>query len=464
MTQDTNRMLKEISDLTKNMDGLFRELKENAANSKETNTSIRELAKGISDNKKQITDPEALFKGFTESFMKSFQDQNRDIVNTLTKSLGDSVTQFANNIPNQIAQVKSGTPLDYGSLLGGNTIGSIVSNAASKIPGLKKGGKVKKGGLVVVGEDGPEMVELAAGDTVVSGQALQDKINSTPVIDEEARRKREEQEAAIEASLVSKSGASVVSDEADLMDKKLRSAVAELIPNDADLRSKFLSYAKDDLDKDEWKEFIEDRDYLKEEIDYFKEYVLGRETMTLEDIQKLSKPVTAEEMSSIDQKIEARNQETTASLSEKVVVPESVQPKEETRSIKEEASAVLNKAEEKLNFSNVSSNLLGGKNASLYKALGFAPPAKESESSKSGQSESTASTPAEAKNGDTSRTTPSSTQPTSIESSMEKMISSVDNKKELNDIKGLLASIYSILRGPLSVNRDEPYRPYSNQF
>ncbi len=71
-----------------------------------------------------------------------------------------------------IANVKAGEKLDLGSIIGGGNTDGLIKGIASKIPGLKKGGIFKKGGLSVVGEDGPELLVGNAGEQIVSNENL----------------------------------------------------------------------------------------------------------------------------------------------------------------------------------------------------------------------------------------------------------------------------------------------------
>ena len=266
-------MLKEMSDLTRNMDGLFRELKESNANLKKIGESVGDVAEDISKKDGDQKDKtEDIFRGFTESIIKSLDNNNNDIVSTLSKSLNDSVNQFAKSIPGQIASVKSNVPIDYASLIGGNGIKNMVSGIASKIPGLKTGGESSKSGLAVVGEEGPELVSLNVGDQVVSNEKLESVVSGgNPSLDaltqqiSDSEKARNERQASIEEAILQGSNTERERESQIPLAKQ-----ATKLITDESLRSQFLDYARTELDRKDRDELSSDEDYFMSEFDYWK--------------------------------------------------------------------------------------------------------------------------------------------------------------------------------------------------
>ena len=111
MANDTGKLLKEISNLSSNMDVLFQELKESTKINIEASKGLKDLAGSIKNGMKPGgEDLNQTFKSFTESFTKTFSDQNSKLVSSLTdkitQSFSGSVSDFLSNVPNQIEQVK----------------------------------------------------------------------------------------------------------------------------------------------------------------------------------------------------------------------------------------------------------------------------------------------------------------------------------------------------------------------
>lgn len=476
MANDTGKLLKEISNLSSNMDILFQELKESAKTNIEASKDLKEIAVNIKgSNSSGGEDIKQTFKNFTDSFTKTFSEQNGKLVSSLTdkitQTFSGSVSDFLSDVPNQIAQVKSGNMPDFKSLLGGDTLEGILKKTSLKVPGLAEGGTVEKNGIAVVGEKGPELDELKAGDFV----------------------KNNAEDALMDSLLTSKSGSKIRESDSDIGTFiKLKRAVKELEPNEPDsFVSGFMKYAQTQLEPSELPEFLSDLDYLKDELIYYKDQVKDRETFTLEDVNKLSKPVSREEID----KAQSPPAVTVEASSPKLEEVVTAQPKMESSPI---APVQVEKKPvdltQKIGGNNSSASplemlnqkLLANASPAAQKAIEAAKAAslvKEQTTLKESQPVS-AQTPAVTKQ-ETPKESPqnlvqkalSQAQDLKSKASTVSKTSQSDgstgtnstnmqplNAKDLSEIKTLLAAIYGALKSPLTISNDFPFRPNSNTF
>jgi hypothetical protein len=469
MANDTGKLLKEISSLSSNMDILFQELKEQSKTNLEASKGLKDLATSLKDSNKGGGNVEQTFKSFTESFSKTFSDQNNKLISSLTEkmtqSFTGSVSDFLSNVPNQIAQVKSGNSPDFKNLLGGDTIKGLVGKASQKIPGLADGGTVEKNGLAVVGEKGPELVELKAGSTV----------------------KTSAEDALMDSLLTSKSGVGVTDSDYDVETfMKLRKAVKELSPTEPDsFVSAFIKYAQTELDPSELPEFLSDPDYLKDELSYFNdsdareryEYKDYGTPINTQEIKKVQPPAVTVEAST--PKLEEVVTSSPAPTPEKPAEQVKAAPtlKDLTSSNLSAASALesykqqlLSKLPEDKRKELEAS--VEAKKASLVKEQNTLKE-KAPEQKPSTPSPTPAPTPTPAKVEEPSKT-PSSDLKSQIASQFNDVKTQMSQAtgmggagiptKDLNEIKALLASIYGALKAPLTVSSDFPFRPNSNNF
>lgn len=433
---DSNKLLKELSNLSSNFDSLYQELKAstqaNTDSSNEVKNLIAEVKKG---NSLGDGDLKGVFEGFTKSLSKTIADQNDQILNGLTdkisQSFSGSVSNFLGNVPQQIAQVKAGNMPDFKSILGGNSIKGIVSNAASRIPGLADGGTVESSGIAVVGEKGPELVELKSGDKVRTKEE-----QLMEMLLEEERAKNEK------LGRVRRTGPT---------EEEVEAYRQELLAEDP--------------------EFYSDPAELQEELDYFKSeqgYELEtRETFSPADLKKLIEPVTTKETSVVKsaQEIkEAKEVKETPALKEEDKKGKSVK-------FEDFLSGVTSKAKEKLDEAkargkaNLQSSVAELKeknpiNQVKSDAEKIKSQIQENIASIKGMSGNSTSKPVEQKA--TAVKEPKKTRG-SVSSSNASGDSSMSSS-DIKEMKGLLASIYQALRSPLTIANDVPFRPNSNNF
>jgi hypothetical protein len=463
MANDTGKLLKEMSNLSSNMDVLFQELKESTKNNLEASKGLKDLAGSIKNSLKPGgEDLNQTFKSFTDSFTKTFSDQNSKLVSSLTdkitQSFSGSVSDFLSNVPTQIAQVKSGNVPDFKSLLGGDTIKGLLGKASQKIPGLADGGTVEKNGLAVVGERGPELVELKAGSNVSKAK------------DEAGPSGRQ------------------------IWRNRIENALSKITTNDS-LIQEFKEYAIKNLGNIDREEFLRDPDYLRDEFDYFKEKRDG-ETFTVEDVNKLSKPVdnTVDKNATVESQIKG----------DMLVSPQSVQKNPDTLAELQSSKENMNKvgSEESGNTINKikSNEMLAGGITSLTDKLKEkleAAKAKQNPDSAAGKIVNTVSGLAEKaltvkpnvevlkekalenaqelKDSTGSSATDMKTSPTVSSTKVNSKLSTDSNTssqttgtgfndKDIKEMKSLLAAIYQTLKSPLTVVNDVPFRPSSNNF
>lgn len=473
MANDTGKLLKEISSLSSNMDILFQELKEQNKNNAETSKGLKDLSTSIKES--NTTSPgEQTFKNFTESFSKTFAEQNNKLISSLsekiTQSFTGSVSDFLSNVPNQIAQVKAGNSPDFKSLLGGNTIKNLVKTSSSKIPGLAEGGTVEKNGIAVVGEKGPELVQLSAKSSIMDNDAYEDAEN-----------------ALLNAK---------VSKDSDLL-QKVQDAMktiygAEGVDKgfDAQPVDKFVSWLNSEYSKDELSEIKSDPDLILDEYSVYKDFVREQKMMeaSKKAFEERQKEVAALKE---DAKKEASVETSMPSLTEKtdistapVPAPAQVEPAKPTASLAEKTASNLSTASsleamrQKLlsglpedKKKAIEANIPSAKNALVKETTTLKE--KSSETKPSATPTKTEETPKksseELKTQLTTQVKDLGGQIASANQKKEQMTSQMNqqpgiNPKDLSDIKTLLASIYGALKSPLTVSSDFPFRPNSNNF
>lgn len=160
MAQDTSNILKELSALSTNMDSLVRELKEQNKIISENNKSTNQLVSEIKEEKKQQITKTSEEKVDAKMFEKLVSSFSKNIQNTLEKQLGGSLGNLTKNLFKPAEVKPNVSNLDLAKILGLN-----------KLPKLKDGGEIKKEGIALVGEEGPEIVKLKRDQKVISKQS-----------------------------------------------------------------------------------------------------------------------------------------------------------------------------------------------------------------------------------------------------------------------------------------------------
>jgi hypothetical protein len=488
MAQDSATILKELSVLSSNMDALVRELKEQNKTTAENTKGINDLVTQIKENpisKTQKTvdqkeSPTKLFENLVSSFSKEISKSNEILQKNLDKQMGSSLKDLAKNVFKP-AEVKPNPNLDFFKALG-----------LDKLPQLKDGGQIQKDGGAIVGERGPELVDLKKDQRVISNQdfLLQEELKE--MAEKEAKKNQAQQNTSdlvtgsqnLTDSVTNSFGAKVSKKEIDgYRDRMLR--------EDADYYEEYPDELESDI-----KSFIEN---YREPYDFSK--FLNSKLENQEQLKSIKEqPVAnpAEELSRGDKRKKDREEKKA----------EKEKDREEKKAKKEKLESVVTPTKPKLLESLKSkgkefgSNLkqsISSKVESAKQTLsGKIPPdelemyasvsqqmqklSKDMSESMEMKKETPALKKAEGeKSKPKSTPAPSLPQQQAIESITPKVAETQaspskiqENKKEkketsetlphqeIKEIKALLAGIYKALSGPLRIANDTPFRPNSN--
>ena len=462
---DTSKILKELSNLTLNLDVLAKELKEANGLTKDTNKELSSLAKEKKDSapKEKVTEKagdEKSFKNFSESIINAFTKQNQSLVGTLEKSLKGGFPDISKaeikpaGVENQ-AQTKPG--------LVTKDLISAVAGRLANIPKLQDGGKIDAGGVALVGEKGPELVELQKGNVVNS----QDKIAELLKMEMDDLKKSKETPASVESNKGQE--ASKIVNGGPKLDESVTNSFGVKVP-----KSEIDAYRKEIYD--EFKtDFDEDPSLLEDEM---KQFIEGyRETMSVSDIQKLSEKTQPKEIKKSEEELQKSKTGKPEKEKSKLKDFLSSNPlqnlKEEglklAEKFKPKHEQLLDKGIKSENplSQNVSAKDIQALTERLKQGSNLN---KETQTLKTGQKSSP--TPA-ATSENISATSPveknagvkpdiQTTKPEKVTQATSS--SSVMTEQDIKEIKGLLAGIYKSINGPLSIASDRPYRPNSNTF
>lgn len=144
---------KYLTDMSRNMDSMFSEIKnidrrltsfDSAINSIREDISGENIAESISKKIAEPPNKDEVDSGKIASDVSSMI--NSSFEEAISKSVSNAAAKSFSAIGDKIS-----SSLDF-------SIDSIMGDL--KIPGLRKGGIVKKGGSALVGEDGPELLNL----------------------------------------------------------------------------------------------------------------------------------------------------------------------------------------------------------------------------------------------------------------------------------------------------------------
>lgn len=273
----------------------------------------------------------------------------------------------------------------------------------------------------------------------------------------------------------------IVSEEKDPLLKQISDSVSSLT-QDQNLASQFLEYVKQ-LESSEREGLAEEPAYLKDELDRFRLSNGKPDNFSLESLQGLANPIpkpTTPETS----KDSAFVGESKDFLESKTPISDTQEPKpggesvsrvekiidrisESVPNMKESIEGFKDKGKEAI--SRVLDRVeLKKETASLGSINPFKKEPKSSDSDQSGSNKSStpittssspvSASPAEMKSTSATAGKKSKENPTQIQSE------GVSYDNDLKQIKSLLANIYNVLNGPMSATKENPYRPYSNQF
>ena len=489
MSQESLRVLKELSMLSTNMDLLVKELREQNKKTTENTDQLKKIVEekekkpAIVDTAKenQAVQNEGFFKNLTESFAKQVSDNTKGLTENLTKQ----ITGDLDGITKNLFKTRD-TQENTGAKPSDQTIESIAKSIFSKIPKFAEGGDVKKDGVALVGEKGPELVQLKKNQKVISND---DELFLQMEL-EDMRRSRE-RKGELESQLQSKtSGASEIVTGTPKLAESVKNKFGVQVP-------------KSEIEQERKKLMDEDPNYyskypehLQEDLDYFIDSY--REEIKKEEIAKISSaealknkaqptPETtpAEEPSKKEKrKKEAESKREKEKRESAVISPnkpkllESLKEKgksflndqkkafdqkiseaglitkKEVNKPAENKSAPVKLETEKFNLNEVKSENIKDLTARLKAGM----QTKETTAEKTTP---TTSTPPSTTNATTTQTSPAETKPSSKETK-QKETSDAMTQQDLKEIKALLAGIYKTLSSPLNIANDRPFRPNSN--
>ena len=279
MSQESLRVLKELSMLSTNMDLLVKELREQNKKTTENTDQLKKIVEekekkpAIVDTAKenQAVQNEGFFKNLTESFAKQVSDNTKGLTENLTKQ----ITGDLDGITKNLFKTRD-TQENTGAKPSDQTIESIAKSIFSKIPKFAEGGDVKKDGVALVGEKGPELVQLKKNQKVISND---DELFLQMEL-EDMRRSRE-RKGELESQLQSKtSGASEIVTGTPKLAESVKNKFGVQVP-------------KSEIEQERKKLMDEDPNYyskypehLQEDLDYFIDSY--REEIKKEEIAKIS--------------------------------------------------------------------------------------------------------------------------------------------------------------------------------
>ncbi len=448
---DTSKILKELSNLTLNLDVLAKELKEANSLTKDTNKELSSLVKGNKNTPTEEKSPEKSnseknFKNFSESIINAFTKQSEGLFGALAKNLKGGFPDIDKAGVNP-AGVEN-KPENKPGLITKDLISAVAGRLAN-VPKLEDGGKIKSGGVALVGERGPELVELQKGNVVNSQDKIAELLKMEMEDRERAARKKETTDNKNQEAAKLVSGG-------PKLDEFVTNSFGVKVP-----KSEIDAYRKEIYDENK-KDFDEDPSLLEDEM---KQFIEGyRETMTVSDVQKLSEKTQPKEIKKTEdelQKSKASKSEKEKSKLQELLSSPKLKPLQNFKNEMMDLSEKSNAGQEKISAKDIQALTERLKQGSKLD--------KESQTLKAGDKKT--STPAATSEGISATSTVEKNagvkpdiQTTKPEKATQTSSPSILTEQDIKEIKGLLAGIYKSISGPLSIASDRPYRPNSNTF
>ena len=476
---DTSKILKELSNLTLNMDVLAKELRESNIISKDTNKELSSLVKESKaseskDKPSEKTGEEKNFKNFSESIINAFYKQNEGFLGNLEKTLKGGFPDITKAGINPAGVEKQRNQPGQIS----KDLISAVAGRLSNIPKLESGGKVSSSGVALVGEKGPELVELQKGNAVLS----QDKMAELLKMEMDDLKKSQEKKENTAGKDLNKEAAKLVTGEPKLDESVTNSFGVKVPKSEIDAyRKEIYEEFKDDFDKDP--SLLEDE--VKSFIDNY------RESLSVSDLQKLSEKNQPKEIKKPEDEIQKEKEpkkEKDKSKLQEILSSPKLNP---LKSLKEEGAKLVEKinpqqklaekinpqqkllSEKEMEIESFDSGNVSAKDiqALTERLKQSSKLSSEAQTLKTGEKKTAPTTPAATSEGISATSTVEKNagvkpdvQTVKPEKASSGESSSVMTEQDIKEIKGLLAGIYKSLNGPLSIASDRPYRPNSNTF
>ena len=439
------KLIQELSDLTRNLDVLAKEIRgSNKINSESQKTLSKNLE--ISSKKKSETSAESnQNKNFLENLGKTIKGSLPDVSKIIGKTEG----------PGKKGQITK----------------DLVSAVVGKFPNIPKmasGGKVSRPGIALVGENGPEIVQLQKGD----------KVN--PLDKMSQLMKMEDADSKSKKTQPGKGSAEIVSGTPKL-GEFVTNSFGVKVPADE------IVNFKGRTSRDYADEIAQDPSFLEEEV---KSFIEGyREPTSVSDVQKLSVPVKPKEAQKPEgdtpgkkskgvknteaglQKSKGNKSENEKSNLQKSSmafgekIKSGLRGAYESSTLGKTVSGVRSLAKDFKEYAGGSSEMKNEtttlKDQSKAKSEAAKPQAevkKEAEVRKE-------TSPAMVQSSESKKEENKSSAPTSaVSSSSDKGKQTQISAQDIQDIKGLLAAINTTLNGPLAIKNNKPFRPTSSML
>jgi hypothetical protein len=439
------KLIQELSDLTRNLDVLAKEIRgSNKINSESQKTLSKNLE--ISSKKKSETSAESnQNKNFLENLGKTIKGSLPDVSKIIGKAEG----------PGKKGQITK----------------DLVSAVVGKFPNIPKmasGGKVSRPGIALVGENGPEVVQLQKGDKVNPLDKMSQLV------------KMEDADSKSKKTQPGKGSAEIVSGTPKL-GEFVTNSFGVKVPADE------IVNFKGRTSRDYADEIAQDPSFLEEEV---KSFIEGyREPTSVSDVQKLSVPVKPKEAQKPEgdtpgkkskgvknteaglQKSKGNKSENEKSNLQKSSmafgekIKSGLKGAYESSTLGKTVSGVRSLAKDFKEYAGGSSEMKNEtttlKDQSKAKSEAAKPQAevkKEAEVRKE-------TSPAMVQSSESKKEENKSSAPTSaVSSSSDKGKQTQISAQDIQDIKGLLAAINTTLNGPLAIKNNKPFRPTSSML
>jgi hypothetical protein len=489
---DISKILKELSNLTSSLNDLSKEVGKSNSITKETNKDLSSLVKETKDKSPEKNEAKPgegkNLKNFSESITNILDKQKEGFLKDLEKN-NKSIFSDVEKLKIKPAEVEN---KDAGSDKSGQITKDLIKSVVGRfadIPKLESGGKIKGDGVALVGEKGPELVELKKGNNVNS----QDKMSELLKMEmDDMKRSQEKRAKAAENPVVD---ASKIVTEAPKLDETVTNSFGVKVP-----KSEIDSYRKE-ISEDPGM----DSSSIEEEVKSFIEDY--RETLSVSDVQKLSEKNPKKEIKSSEEKVEASKKDKSESknlksslkkinpkfqkgkevlkekanqIFEKTALGSTIKgikgnyddvDKEKTgdstsSSVQESPENLSSKSKTEKNEEGVKSKIekIGSELKSKIKSKKKESPAKEKSETSPKMESSIPSNVASKENESKTSEKTSETKSENKKKESGNENSSEISSKDIADIKSLLSSINAALNSPLNIKDNKPYRPHSNML
>ena len=488
MAQDSATILKELSVLSSNMDALVRELKEQNKTTAENTKGINDLVTQIKETPisktqkpvDQKESPTKLFENLVSSFSKEISKSNEILQKNLDKQMGSSLKDLAKNVFKP-AEVKPNPNLDFFKALG-----------LDKLPQLKDGGQIQKDGVAIVGEKGPELVDLKKGQRVISDQDFLLTEELKEMVEKEAKKNQAQQNTSdlvtgsqnLTDSVTNSFGVKVPKKEIDKRrDKLLREDQAYYEQEPAELEEDIKSFIENYRETLDFSKFLNSKPENQEKLKSIKEQPAANPAEELSqrdkrkkdrEEKKAEKEKNREEKKAGNEKLESVVTPTKSKLLESL----KSKGKEFGSNLKQSFLSKVDSTKQTLSektppdelemYASVSQQMqkLSKDMSESMEMKKETPSLKKVEEEKSKPKSTPASSlpQQQAIESATPKVTETQTSPSKIQENKKekKETSETLPHEEIKEIKALLAGIYKALSGPLRIANDTPFRPNSN--